>query len=125
VSVEPAGASSRLSDHARHVRGYRQFVNSLFIALLLALALLAFRWVFPYLFSVLVWVWTADAFLILLIAIMWLLGCWAFASGKIRCPGCAAPFANRFHLWVPRACQACGYDITLPPRGTPDPAARH
>jgi hypothetical protein len=83
------------------------------VALVLALALLAFRWVFPYLFSVLIWVWTADAFLILMIGMTWVLGCWAFAAGKIKCPGCAAAFADRFHLWVPKACHACGYDVTL------------
>jgi hypothetical protein len=107
--------STRQVIDPRHLRNYRQLINSLLVVLLFALALLAFRWVFPYLFSVLVWVWIADAFVILVIGMTWVLGCWAFASGKVRCPGCAAPFTDGFRFWIPKACHACGYDITAPP----------
>jgi hypothetical protein len=98
--------------HARHLQGYRRLVNSLLVLLVFALALLVFRWVFPYLFSVLLWLWTAEALVLVGLAIAWCLGSWAFASGKVKCPACRAPFATGFHLWVPRTCQACGYDVT-------------
>ena len=97
------------------MRVKRQLVNSFAPLLVIALAVLVLHLMFPYLFSVLVWVWTADAFLLLVLAILWVLGSWAFASGKIKCPACAAPFAAEFHLWIPKTCQACGYDITAPP----------
>lgn len=100
--------------HALHVRIKRQLVNSFAPLLVIALAVLVLHWMFPYIFSVLVWVWTADAFFLLVLAILWVLGSWAFASGKIKCPACAAAFAAEFHLWIPKNCQACGYDITAP-----------
>jgi hypothetical protein len=76
------------------------------------LTLFVFHWIFPYFFSVVVGLWTAEALLLLVSATLWALGSWAFASGKIRCPACAAPFAAKFHLWIPKTCQACGYDVT-------------
>jgi hypothetical protein len=104
---------SHLTAEARHVRTKRTLVNSLAPVLVIALAVLVFHWLFPYLFSVLVWVWSADAFVLLLLGILWALGSWAFASGKIKCPACAAPFATKFHLRIPKTCQACGYDVTV------------
>ena len=98
----------------RRLRIYRLLANSYVPLLAVALALLVLRWIFPWLFSVLAIVWTADALLLILLAVPWLLVSWALASGKIRCPSCHAPFASKFHLWAPKACQNCRYDITAP-----------
>jgi hypothetical protein len=98
----------------RHVRIKRQLVNSLVLLLVIVSALLLLHWEFPYLFSVLAWVWAADAFLLVVLAGLWALGSWAFASGKIVCPACSAPFATGFHLWIPKTCHACGFDVTAP-----------
>lgn len=115
--MEQSGYSPLLSAHLRRLRIYRSLVNAFAPLLAIALAVLAFRWVFPWLFSLLVYVWTADAFLLLALAIPWLLISCAFAAGRIKCPSCEAPFASRFHLWVPKACQSCGYDITAAGNG--------
>lgn len=96
----------------RQLRLYRLLANSYIPLLAAALAVLVFRFVFPWLFTRLIIVWSADAVLLVVLAIPWLLLSWAFASGKIKCPSCEARFACRFHLWVPRACESCGYDIT-------------
>jgi hypothetical protein len=56
--------------------------------------------------------------LLLVFAVPWLLVSCAFALGKIKCPLCDAPFASKFHMWVPKTCQTCGYDITAPNRAT-------
>jgi hypothetical protein len=96
------------------VRSYRLLANSFTALLAFALLLLVLRWMFPWLLSALVLVWSADAFLLLVLAVPWLLVSWAFGLGKIKCPSCEAPFASRFHLWVPKACDHCGYDVTAP-----------
>jgi hypothetical protein len=98
----------------RQLQNYRLLVNSLLVLLVVVLAALVFRWVFPYLFSVLLGLWTAEALVLLGLAVAWCLGSWAFATGKFKCPACHAPFTTRFHLWVPRTCGACRYDITAP-----------
>jgi hypothetical protein len=112
--MERSDRLTQLVGRTRRLQSYRLLANAALVLLVVALAALVFRWVFPYFFSVLLWLWTAEAFLVLGLAIAWCLGSWAFASGKIKCPACQAPFTTRFHLWVPRACQACGYDITAP-----------
>ena len=102
----------RLTAGVRRLRAYRVLANSYVPLLAIALALLVFRWLFPWTFSVLSYVWAADALLLALLALPWLLVSSALAFGKIKCPACDAPFASRPHLWIPRACQRCGYDIT-------------
>ena len=101
----------------RRLRGYRLLANSYPALLAVAFAVFVFRWMFPWLFSALIFLWTADAFLLAVLAVPWLLLSWALALGKIKCPSCDAPFATKFHLWVPKTCQSCGYDITAPPNG--------
>ena len=103
-----------LTASVRRLRAYRVLANSYVPLLAIALALLVFRWMFPWTFSVLAYVWTADAFLLAVLAVPWLLVSSALAFGKIRCPACEARFASKFHLWVPKACHSCGYDITIP-----------
>jgi hypothetical protein len=103
-----------LTARVRRLRIYRLLANALVPLLAVALAVLVFRWVFPWLFSLLVYVWTADAVLLVVLAISWLLVSCAFGLGRIKCPLCDAPFASKFHLWVPKTCQGCGYDITAP-----------
>jgi hypothetical protein len=110
--MEQSGSLSPLTARVRRLRNYRSLANALTPLLAMALAVLVFRWMFPWLFSVLVVVWSADAFLLVLLAVPWLLVSCAFALGRIKCPSCDAPFASKFHLWVPKACQSCGYDIT-------------
>jgi hypothetical protein len=78
---------------------------------------LVFRWMFPRLFSALELIWTADAFLLVVLAVPWLLVSWGLALGKIKCPSCDAPFATKFQLWVPKTCQTCGQDITAAQNG--------
>ena len=104
----------RLSANVRRLRAYRVLANSYVPLLAIALSLLVFRWMFPWTFSVLAYVWAADAFLLVVLAVPWLLVSSALAFGKIKCPACDARFASKFHLWTPRACQSCGYDITIP-----------
>jgi hypothetical protein len=113
VGMDQSGSLPRL----RRLRSYRVLANSFTPLLAVALAVIVLRWMFPWLFSILVFVWTADAFLLVVLAVPWLLVSWAFALGKIKCPSCDAPFASKFHLWVPKACQNCGYDITAPKNG--------
>jgi hypothetical protein len=115
--MQQPGALPPLTARVRRLRAYRLLVNAFAPLVAVALAVLVFRWVFPWLFSLLVIVWTADAFLLAVLAIPWLLLTCAFALGRIRCPLCVAPFASKFHLWVPKACQSCGYDITAPKNG--------
>jgi len=110
--MEQSGASQPLAARVRRLRTYRLIANSFVPLLALALAVLVFRWMFPWLFRLLVLVWTADAFLLVVLAIPWLLVSCAFALGRIKCPSCDAPFTAKFHLWAPSACQSCGYDIT-------------
>jgi len=102
---------------ARRLRIYRALANSFPALLAIALLVLVLRWTVPELLSLLVVVWTADAYLIVLLVVPWLLVSWALAVGKIKCPSCHAPFVSRFHIWFPKACQHCGYDITLPRQG--------
>jgi len=115
--MEQSASISRLTARARRLRIYRLLANSFPALLVIALAVFVFRWMFPWLFSILVFVWTADAFLLVVLAVPWLLVSWGLAFGKIKCPSCAAPFVSKFHLWVPKACQSCGYDITGPKNG--------
>jgi hypothetical protein len=112
-----APASPRLTARVRRLRIYRLLANSFPALLAVAVAVLVFRWVFPWTFSVLTFVWTADALLLLALAVPWLLVSGALALGKIKCPSCDAPFASSFHLWVPKACQSCGYEIDPPKNG--------
>lgn len=109
--MEPSSHLPEVNAPATQLRRYRLLVNSLVPLLVVALAVLVFRWVFPYFFSVLAWLWKTEALVLLVLALAWAFGSWAFASGKIKCPACHAPFATKFHLWVPKACQACGFDI--------------
>jgi hypothetical protein len=112
--MERSDRLPQLLIRTRQLHSYRLLLNSLLLLLVIVLAALVFRWVFPYFFTVLLWLWTAEALLLVALAVVWCLGAWAFASGRIRCPACHAPFVAKFHLWVPKACQACGYDITVP-----------
>ena len=116
--MEQSGSVSRLTVRVRHLRICRLVANSFPPLLAVALVVLVFRWMFPWLFSVLVVVWTADALLLVVLAVPWLLVSWAVASGKVKCPSCEAPFASKFHLWFPKACQGCGFDLTSPEKGT-------
>ena len=111
VVMDPS-AIPDLGDRARRLRIYRLLVNSFTPLLAIALLVVVLRWTVPPLLSLLVFVWTADAFLLAALAVPWLLVSWAFAFGKIKCPSCEGPFTSGFHLWVPKACQHCGYDIT-------------
>ena len=72
---------------------------------------------FPRLFSFLVFLWTAEALLLVALAIPWLVVSCAFALGRIKCPSCDLPFTSKLHLWVPKTCQGCGYDITAAKNG--------
>lgn len=103
----------------RRLRTYRLLANALVPLLVVALAVLVFRWMFPWTFSLVVDVWSADAVLLLILAIPWLLVSGAFALGKVKCPSCEGPFTARFHLWIPKACQCCGYDVTAPASAAP------
>lgn len=110
-------ANPRLTARVVRLRIYRLLANSFPALLAVAVAVLVFRWVFPWTFSALTFVWTADALLLLALAVPWLLVSGALALGKIKCPSCDAPFATSFHLWVPKACQSCGYEIAPPKKG--------
>jgi hypothetical protein len=112
--MEHSASLSTLTARARRVRNYRLLVNALAPLLTIALSILVFRWVFPWLFSQLLYVWGAAALLALVLAIPWLLVACAFAWGKIKCPSCLGPFVRKFHLWVPKTCHICGYDVTAP-----------
>jgi hypothetical protein len=115
--MERPGSLTPMPASVRRLRLYRGITNVYPALLALALAVLAFRWLFPWLFSVLVYIWAADAVVLVVLAVPWLLVSWAFALGKIKCPACEAPFASRFHLWVPKACQSCGCDVSAPQTG--------
>jgi hypothetical protein len=106
-----------LTARVRRLRIYRSLANAFAPLLTVALAVLVFRWIFPWLFSLLIYVWTAAALLLVALAIPWLLVSCAFALGKIKCPSCEAPFASKFHLWIPKTCHTCGYDITAAKSG--------
>ena len=112
--MEPSGSLSRFTARVRRLRIYRLLANSFVPLLAVALAMLVFRWIFPWLFSVLAFIWTADTILLVVLVVPWILVSAALTSGKINCPSCDAPFASKFHLWVPKACQSCGFDITAP-----------
>jgi hypothetical protein len=114
VAMEQSSSLPPLTARSRRVRIYRLVVNAAAPLLAIALAVLVFHWMFPWLFSLLVLVWTADALVLAVVAIPWLLVSYAFAKGRIKFPLCDAPFASKFHLWVPKACQSCGYDVTAP-----------
>jgi hypothetical protein len=114
VAMEQSSSLLPLTARSRRVRIYRLVVNASAPLLAIALGVLVFHWMFPWLFSLLVLVWTADALVLAVVAIPWLLVSYAFAKGRIKCPLCDAPFASKFHLWVPKACQSCGYDVTAP-----------
>jgi protein-S-isoprenylcysteine O-methyltransferase Ste14 len=101
-----------LAARTRRLRDYRLLVNTFAPLLTIVLAVLVFRWVFPWVFSVLIYVWAAAALLLVVFAVPWLLVWCAFALGRIKCPACEAPFASRFRLWIPKTCQSCGYDVT-------------
>ena len=101
----------------RRLRTYRLLANSLPPLLAIALLVLVLRWTVPELLSLLEVVWTADAVLILVLVVPWLVVSWAFALGKVKCPSCGAPFVSSFHLWVPKTCQNCRHDITPPKNG--------
>jgi len=100
----------------RRLRLYRLLANTFVILLAFALVLLLLRWLLPWIFALLVFLWTADAILLVALSVPWLLLASALALGRIVCPACHAPFTSRFRLWVPRACEKCGYDITAPPK---------
>jgi hypothetical protein len=100
-----------LAVRARQLRVYRALANVYPALLAMALVVLVFRWLFPWLFSVLIYIWAADLIVLMVLAVPWLLVSWAFSSGRIKCPACNAAFAPRFHLWVPHACQSCGCKI--------------
>lgn len=121
--MEQSDALTSLTARVRRLRAYRLLANSFPALWALTLAVLIFRWMFPWLFSVLLWIWTADAFLLAVLAVPWLVVSGGLALGKIKCPSCDAPFANRFHLWVPKTCQACGYDIAAPHIAAPHTGA--
>jgi hypothetical protein len=110
--MEPSGSLPQFTARVQRLRIFRLLANSFVPLLAVALAMLVFRSIFPWLFSVLAFIWTADALLLVLLVAPWILVSWALASGKIKCPACDASFASKFHLWVPKACQSCGYDIT-------------
>jgi hypothetical protein len=110
--VQQSDSLPSLTSRVRRVRTYRLLANSFAPLLAVALAVLVFRWMFPWLFSVLFDLWTADALLLVVLAVPWLVVSWAFALGKIKCPSCDAPFAPGLHVWVPKTCGGCGYDIT-------------
>jgi hypothetical protein len=110
--MQPSDSLPQFTARVQRLRIYRLLANSYVPLLAVALAMLVFRWIFPWLFSVLAFIWTADAFLLVLLVVPWILVSWALASGKIKCPACDASFASKFHLWVPKACQSCGCDIT-------------
>jgi hypothetical protein len=115
--VEQSGLTRRLADRTRRLRIYRLLANSFWPLLAVALLVLVLRWTVPQLLSVLVVVWTADALFLVVLAVPWLLVSWALALGRIKCPSCDAPFVSKFHLWVPKTCQNCGYDVTAPKNG--------
>jgi hypothetical protein len=112
--MEQRTSSPPLAADIRRLRTYRWLANALAPLVTIALAILVFRWTFPWLFSRLVHLWTAEALLLFGLAVPWLLISCAFALGTIKCPWCKAPFARKFHLWIPKTCQSCGYNITAP-----------
>ena len=111
------GPLTNASARFRRLRFYRGLVNVYPPLLVIAIAALVFWWMFPWLFSVLVWVWAVDALVVLALAVPWVSLSWAFARGKIRCPACAGPVATRFQLLIPKTCASCGCDITAPKTG--------
>jgi len=115
--MEQSGSLPGSSARVRRLRLYRLLANSFVTLLAFALLLLLLRWLFPWIFALLVLLWSADAILLVALAAPWLLVSSALALGRIECPSCAAPFTSRFHLWVPKTCQKCGYDITALPKG--------
>jgi len=82
--MEQSGSSPGLTARVRRLRIYRLFANSFPALLAVALAVLVFRWMFPWLFSSLELIWTADTFLLAVLAAPWLLVSWGLALGKIK-----------------------------------------
>ena len=117
--MEQSGSRSHMSASVRRVRLYRALANIYPALIAMALVVLVFRWMFPWFFPVLIYVWATDIVVLILLAVPWLLVSWAFGSGRIRCPACAAPFTRGFHLWVPKACESCGCRITHPQTAAP------
>lgn len=105
----PLPASSAL---VSRLRLYRLLANAFVILAAFAVLLLLLRWLFPWTFALLVFLWTADAILLVALSIPWLVIVSALALGRVACPACHAPFTARFHLWVPKACAKCGYDLS-------------
>ncbi len=116
--MQPSASPASLPARVRRLRIYRSLANAFTPLLVVAVAVVVFRWMFPWTFSLLVYVWSADAVLLFVLAILCLLVSWAFARGRIRCPACEAPFTSGFHLWVPKTCANCGVDITAPHKGS-------
>jgi hypothetical protein len=103
-------------DLVNRVRAYRQLCNALVPLLVAVIAILVFRWMFPFTFSLLLYWWAADVALLVIVAVPWLSLSWAFATGRIKCPACHGPFASGFHLWVPKTCHQCAFDVTAAAR---------
>jgi len=112
--MEQSESLRRVIARARRLRGYRLLANSFPAVAAIALLVLVLRWTIPQLLWLLLIIWRADALLMVVLAVPWLVVSWALALGKIKCPSCEGPFTARFHLWVPRTCQKCGFDITAP-----------
>jgi len=110
--METSGSLPGFGMQLRRLRLYRLLVNSFVTLLALALVLLLIRWLLPWTFAALLFIWTADAIVLGVLAIPWLVVASALALGRMLCPACHAPFTSGFHLWVPRVCEKCGYDVT-------------
>lgn len=117
--MEGSKSLADFSARVRRLRQYRLMANSFATLLAVALVLLLLRWISPWIFSVLVDVWSVDAVLLVVLAVPWLLVSLALARGRVACPACNGPFTSQFHLWVPRNCQKCAYDITGQSKGGP------
>lgn len=115
--MDKSDSLSGSSALVRRLRLYRLLANTFVVLLAFALVLLLLRWFLPWVFALLLFLWTADAILLAVLSVPWLLVAAALALGRIVCPSCHGPFTSRFRLWVPKACDKCGYDITAPPRG--------
>jgi hypothetical protein len=115
--MEKSGSLPGSSTSVRRLRLYRLVANAFVILAAFALVLLLLRWFFPWIFALLVFLWTADAILLAALSVPWLLIASALALGRVVCPACHAPFTSRFHLWVPKTCEKCGYDISAATKG--------
>src|SRR3984957_12413222 len=122
--MPPLASSPPLAASTRRLRDYRLLVNTFAPLLTIVLAVLVFRWVFPWLFSVLIYIWAAAALLLVVFAVPWLLVWCAFALGRIKCPACDAPFAPRFCLCIPKTFRSCGFAGTASKHRAASNAAR-